>query len=74
MAVDLMQDGADAISTVLRKIGWHSGLRICLTGGIGPEYASYLPEDVQEALSDPLGTPIEGAISLACDMVVDGPE
>ncbi len=65
LAVSLMQSAADFLADRLIDLGWRPGLTICLTGGIGPRYAHYLPKDMQAALADPLGDPLSGAIALA---------
>ena len=49
------------------KLGWTSGLPICLTGGIGPHYRGYLPEMMQTSVAPALGEPLTGAIALAED-------
>ncbi len=61
----LMQSAADYLNDRARKLGWQPGLAMCLTGGIGPRFADYLPEDMQSALAEPLGDPLRGAIALA---------
>ncbi|MEM9583704.1 MAG: BadF/BadG/BcrA/BcrD ATPase family protein [Pseudomonadota bacterium] len=64
-AIKIMQSGADHIASDLRRLGWQPGLTVCLTGGIGPQYASYLPDDMAPDLIEPLGQPLDGAIALA---------
>ncbi|MES0862821.1 BadF/BadG/BcrA/BcrD ATPase family protein [Ruegeria sp. SCPT10] len=65
LAVTLLQDGADYLAGMMRTMGWCPGLPVCLTGGIGPHYAPYLPQDMQAALTQPLGDPLSGALALA---------
>lgn len=65
IAIKLLQDGADYLAGMLHKMGWAPGLPICLTGGIGPYYAAYLPQTMQAALVEPLGDPLSGALALA---------
>ena len=60
-----MQAGADHIARALPLIGWVQGLAICLTGGLGPHFASYLPGDMQADLAEPEGVPLDGALALA---------
>lgn len=67
MAMAIMQQGADEITRGLRYIGWRAGLVTCLTGGIGPYYAAYLPKDLQASFAAASGEPMDGAISLAQD-------
>ena len=63
-----MHDGAEQIARGLRLIGWQSGQPVCLTGGIGPYYAPFLPEDLRACLAKAQGEPLDGAISLARDL------
>lgn len=65
LAVELMYLGADYIAARLPQIGWASGARLCLTGGLAPQYASYLPQRMQDALTPPQGDPLTGALALA---------
>lgn len=65
VARGILQGAADYISGGLRKMGWHAGMPICLTGGIGPQYGAWMPPDMQADLADPLGDPLDGAIALA---------
>ncbi|MDA5094514.1 ATPase [Aliiroseovarius sp. KMU-50] len=65
LSTGILQDAADQIAATLTKIGWTEGTRLCLTGGIGPCYAPYLPAPMQATLHDPEGTPLDGAILLA---------
>ena len=65
IAGGILQDAADYIAATSRKLGWIEGLPICLTGGIGPHYRNYLPQEMQSALVPALGEPLTGAIALA---------
>jgi glucosamine kinase len=71
IACAVMQDGADHIARSLPKVGWGDGQPICLTGGIGPHFARFLPAEMQAALSDPVGEPLSGAISLARGLALE---
>lgn len=68
VAAEVMQSGANQITQVLHGLGWRPGAAICLTGGIGPYYAPFLPAEMEDDLTTPTGTPLEGAISLALDL------
>ncbi|WP_299732228.1 BadF/BadG/BcrA/BcrD ATPase family protein [uncultured Tateyamaria sp.] len=68
VALAILQAGADHIAFDLRQMGWTPGLTICLTGGIGPHYAPYMPDDMKPDLAEPLGQPLDGAIALAREM------
>ncbi|MEM7752254.1 MAG: BadF/BadG/BcrA/BcrD ATPase family protein [Pseudomonadota bacterium] len=61
----VMQDAATDLADGLTGIGWEPGLTICLTGGIGPQFAPLLPKTMQADLQPPKAAPIEGAMALA---------
>lgn len=65
MALAIMQDGARHIAQTLDALGWQAGQAVCLTGGVGPQYARYLPDPVQHAIRPPMGEPLDGALALA---------
>lgn len=65
LAISILQAGADYLADRMIRMGWTQGLPICLTGGIGPQFATYLPDVMQQALIKPLGNPMSGAIALA---------
>ncbi|MCA0906853.1 ATPase [Ruegeria marisrubri] len=65
LARSILRDGAGYLIDVMKKLGWNVGLPVCLTGGIGPLYAPYLPADMQSALVQPAGDPLSGALALA---------
>lgn len=67
LAVQIMTEGAREIGRSLPQIGWRPGLVICLTGGIGPHFEPYLPEEMRDAIVAPAGEPLSGALSLARD-------
>jgi glucosamine kinase len=61
----IMQSAATYLSNGIDKMGWHPGLAICLTGGIGPHFQPFLPQDKIDASVERVGTPLDGAIELA---------
>ncbi len=65
VAVSILESGAQYLVDQMEAMGWMPGLPVCLTGGIGPHYATYLPEFMQQDLTKPLGDPLTGAIALA---------
>lgn len=65
LARRVMQAGADEIAAVAPDLGWVPGTRICLTGGLGPHYLTYLPEDMRAAVAEPAAEPLVGAVALA---------
>ena len=68
----IMTDGATEISRSLRLLGWEAGLTLCLTGGIGPHYLPYLPDDMGVSAAAPEGDPLDGALQLARDFAREG--
>ena len=62
---DILREGASLVSLGLDQAGWQPRSPICLTGGLGPEYRAYLPDEKALALVKPLGPPIDGAVALA---------
>ncbi|MXY33754.1 MAG: ATPase [Boseongicola sp. SB0664_bin_43] len=67
LAEHILRGGARDIFAMLQVIGWRNGQKICLTGGIGPCYAPYLPAGMQSDLTPPLEGPLAGALSLAAE-------
>ncbi|WP_424940753.1 BadF/BadG/BcrA/BcrD ATPase family protein [Aliiroseovarius sp. S253] len=65
IALQVVREAANSIAELLPILGWKSGMAICLTGGIAPQYASYLPHDMQSCVTAPAGEPLSGALSLA---------
>lgn len=63
----IFSTGATHIFGTLSAMDRTPDLPLCLTGGIGPAYAPYLPPAMANALRDKLGEPIDGALSLAED-------
>ncbi|MDX8351257.1 BadF/BadG/BcrA/BcrD ATPase family protein [Cognatiyoonia sp. IB215182] len=65
VGVALMKEGADYLMSCIRAAGWSTGIRLCLTGGIGPHYAPYLDAELQPFLEPPAGSALDGAVMLA---------
>lgn len=65
LAMAIMDEGAAYLADHALKMGWQPGVPVCLTGGIGPHYADYLPQQMRAALQPPKGDPLTGAIALA---------
>lgn len=61
----VMHAGAAYVTEMAHRLGWRHQMAICLTGGIAPHFAEYLPADMQSALQRPLGEPLAGALALA---------
>lgn len=71
VAHQVLSDGAEIIAASLAGIGWTDGDTICLTGGLGPWYKSYLPPDMQCCVKEPLAEPLDGAIDLARELYLE---
>lgn len=61
----LMESGAEYIIAGLAAIGWTPTEPLCLTGGVGPTYAPYLPEKTAKAVVAPKSNGLDGALHLA---------
>lgn len=61
----LMQDGADWIETALTTLGFSHGDRLCLWGGLGPQYLPYLTESFAAGYAEPVSDALRGAVSVA---------
>ncbi|MEM1237419.1 MAG: BadF/BadG/BcrA/BcrD ATPase family protein, partial [Pseudomonadota bacterium] len=61
----ILRDGAHHVASAVTALGWQETMPLCLTGGVAIHYRDYLPASVARALRDPLGEPINGALSLA---------
>ena len=61
----LMQSGSNHLIRCLETLGFTAGDRLCLTGGVGPHYASYLPSEVLTGQQNCLGSALDGAFQLA---------
>lgn len=68
----ILTAGAEDIAASLTAMGWQEDMTLCLTGGIGPAYAGFLPEAMRRALRPPRGAPLEGAIALAWELAGGG--
>ncbi|MEM6712677.1 MAG: BadF/BadG/BcrA/BcrD ATPase family protein [Pseudomonadota bacterium] len=69
LALSIVQEGARQIAEAATKLGWTPGMTLCLTGGVAPAYRPYLPQTLQQAIRQPLGEPIDGALSLARELI-----
>lgn len=67
-ATGLMRAGADYIVQALNALGYQASAPLCLTGGLGPHYAAFLPAAFRANLIKPKGSALEGALTLAASM------
>ncbi len=65
MALAAMDEGAAYLAGALRALGWRSGMRLSLCGGLGLAYAGLLPAPMRADLVAPEGTALDGALHLA---------
>jgi glucosamine kinase len=64
VAAALLREGAAWVQRAIGTLGWSAGERLCLLGGLGPQYAPLLGAPV----SAPLGTALDGALALAAEV------
>ncbi len=60
-----LTSGAAYLVQSLKALGFRAGDALCLTGGLGPQYAPYLPPDLLANRVDRLGSALDGAFQLA---------
>lgn len=65
---ELMRRGRAYIVTTLDALGWTTDMPLCLTGGLGPIYARYLPEEIRATIVEPEAGALEGALMIASEM------
>ncbi|WP_456387712.1 BadF/BadG/BcrA/BcrD ATPase family protein [Profundibacter sp.] len=67
-ATAMMQAGAFYIVKSLTALGYRHDTPLCLTGGLGPHYASFLPPAYGAKTTTAKGSALEGALLLAAKM------
>lgn len=70
-AVTILDTGARHIEDALAALGFVSGDTLCLAGGVGPQYVSYLDPNLIGGLLIPEGTALDGALRIAERMLAD---
>ncbi|MEP3047114.1 MAG: BadF/BadG/BcrA/BcrD ATPase family protein [Roseibium sp.] len=65
MSQVLIQQAAEHFERNLRLLGWSVDNPVCLTGGLAPHLAPYLTNAVQNMLTPPAGSPLDGSVALA---------
>ncbi|WP_162140856.1 BadF/BadG/BcrA/BcrD ATPase family protein [Pseudorhodobacter ferrugineus] len=68
----LMQQGAAYLARALTVLRFAPSEILCLTGGVGPHYAPYLPVAAQKAVIAPKGQAVDGALELAMGLTAQG--
>lgn len=66
LGVALMREGAEYLVRGLSTLGYQNGDVLSLTGGVGPHYADFLPDDMTRNLRPPQGSALDGAFAMAC--------
>ena len=66
-AFALMREGAGHMTSALQAVGWQPGMALCLTGGLAPHYAPFLPDEMRNCVTAAEADPIEGALALALE-------
>ena len=61
----IMKEGADYLVQALSTLGFLPGDALCLTGGVGPHYAPYLPAEALRGRVSSRGGSLDGAFQLA---------
>ena len=61
----IIEKGASHLMRSLSALRFNAGDPLCLTGGVGPNYAKYLPDEITAGLIDRQGNALDGAFALA---------
>jgi glucosamine kinase len=61
----IMQAGADHLRKCLTALRFTAGDTLCLSGGVGPHYADYLPSECITGLRQSKGNALDGAYAFA---------
>ncbi|WP_295510844.1 BadF/BadG/BcrA/BcrD ATPase family protein [uncultured Sulfitobacter sp.] len=67
----LMQRGADYLKNAIGALEYQTNDILCLSGGVGPHYAPYLPEHMTANLVSAKGRAVDGAFALAMTAAVE---
>ena len=71
LALDLINRGVAYLTRALAALGFEPGDTLCLAGGVGPHYATYLPAPLTSDLQPPRGSALDGAFTLALKAATD---
>jgi glucosamine kinase len=61
----IIASGASHLMRFLNALRFNAGDPLCLTGGVGPHYAKYLPDGITAGLIERRGNALDGAFALA---------
>lgn len=64
-AQSIMAKGADYLLRGLSALGFSAGDTLCMSGGVGPSYADFLPQDILTGRTQPQSSAVDGAFLLA---------
>ena len=64
-AITIVKDAVRDVEEALNAIFTSTDQKLCLLGGMGSKYVNYLSDHIRQALSEPEGTAVDGAIALA---------
>lgn len=67
----IMKEGVDYLVQALSTLGFLPGDALCLTGGVGPHYAPYLPAEALRGRVSSRGGSLDGAFQLAARHAVN---
>lgn len=70
-AIRILEQGATLVTEKLVQLGWLKGKSICLTGGIAGHYKQYLSSAMQPDIASAKGEPLEGAVMLARQFILE---
>lgn len=65
IAMAIMQEAVSYLQAGVAVLDQSDACPICLSGGLGPHYARFLPNDLQDRLVPAAGTAVDGALHLA---------
>ena len=67
----IMAQGAGFLMRNLARLGFQNGDTLCLSGGVGPHYADYMPKAATQGLITAQGSALDGAFQLAKQALMD---
>ncbi len=61
----IVREAVSDVEETLNAIYTRKDQKLCLLGGLGTKYVDYLSDHIRQAISEPEGTAVDGAIALA---------
>lgn len=65
IGVKLMARGAAYLNSILKTVNINHDAPICLSGGVGPHYETFLAPEFRNQIQPPQGSALDGALHLA---------